>query len=532
MATKIINAIFETARWRTSNLGLWIFAVLIVFGITPSIACTSIPLSDRQIRVKDIFDAWTRNLKDGKGYSEFNNRKGILANNEPAIINAYLRMYEATKDVKYLRNAVVHGDRILSHRDDQAGYANYRGNSAPVWSDANGKYVRDDKAYPFVLESGLLIKPLAYFAYLVRNEDCLKIVKMPDGRTFADIAGNYIAKARQTVRYHHENWRIDTVKGRPIGFYVLPRDADFVVGVDPGRPVPTNYQTAMGSALLSFYLATRYPSYKRRADRIAYFLLDEFKNKPDESIRFNYWPSMNYYPSGYVFYSAKAEDISHASLSLEFVVLYYENSLGIFYQSDIKRLANTYLSKLDKGDGRFAHRIDGSGTATHSDRHQLGQFAFLGDQDPRVFESVENALLFSVDLLNNPPASTSGFLSLANYLYQAVKRFPAGTSRCPWAKVCRSDDDCLSSSPTSFSYHAADLADARCYASAAGDAVAHSMCHGEWPTKISLGDFWRYDRKAVSPPGAACEALRVSSVRSENTAQRTRRLCVRKYRCR
>jgi len=517
---------------RIFAFGFWIFAVVILSGIAPAIACTSIPLTNQQIRVKDIFDLWDRNLNNGSGYSKFNNRKGILANNEPAIINAYLRMYEATKDVKYLRKAVVHGDRILSHRDDIAGYTNYRGLSAPVWSDANPKYARDGKAYPFVLESGLLIKPLAYFATLVRNEDCLHKIKMPDGRMFISIAGNYIVKARETVRYHDESWRIDSINGRPTGFYIIPDDADFVVGIEPRKPVPTNFHTAMGSALLSLYMATRSPSYKKRADRLGYFFLDELKYKPNDYSIFNYWPMMTYYPSGYVIGSLKADDISHAALSMEFVRLYYENSLGIFYRTDIRRLANTFLSNLYRRNGSFAHRVDGSGTATRSGRHQIGQFAFLSDQDPRVFDIVENALLFSLDLLNNPPASTSGYLSLANYLYQAVKRFPAGTSRCPWAKACDTDNDCLTSSRTNFSYHAADTADSRCYASASTGAVVDSLCQGDPPTKSSQGDFWRYSPNAKSPAGPACVDPRASSVRSAKTAQRALQLCVRKYRCR
>ena len=511
---------------------LWIFAVIGLTGIAPAIACTSIPLTNQQIRVKDMFDLWDRYLNNGNGYSEFNNRKGILANNEPAIINSYLRMYEATKDVKYLRKTVVHGDRILAHRDDHAGHTNYRGRSDPVWSNANPKYVRDGKAYPFVLNSGQLTRPLAYFAYLVKNEECLHKLKLPNGRVFIDISNNYILKIRETIRFHHQDWRVDTVNGRPIGFYILPDDADFVVGIEPNKPVPTNFQTAMGSTLVYLYMATKNTSYKKRADRLGYFLLDELKYNSENYSVFNYWPLMNYYPADYVVGPIKAEDIGHAGLSMEFVRLYYENSLGIFYRADIRWLANTYLTKLDKGNGVFAHRLDGSGTATRSGRHQVGQYAFLGDQDPRVFESVENTLLFSLDLLNNPPASTSGYLSLANYLYQAVKRFPAGTSRCPWAKACNTDNDCLTSSRTKFSYHAADTADSRCYASASTDAVVNALCHGDRPTKESQGDFWRYDPSAKSPSGAACENARASSVRTLNTAQRKRQNCVRKYKCR
>jgi hypothetical protein len=517
---------------RTQVFGLWIFAIIVLWGMGPALACSPIALTDHQIRVKEVFDIWDRMLNNGNGFTKFNNINGRLSNEEPSVLNAYIRMYEATKDLKYLRKAVVHGDRILSHRDDIAGYTNYRGLSAPVWSNANPKYVRQGKAYPFVLDSGQLSKPLAYFAYLVRKEECLHSIKVPDGRSFSAIASFYISKVKETIRYHHKNWRIDSVDGRPVAFYILPGDADFIVGIEPTKPVPTNFQTAMGSTLLSVYMATNQPSYKKRSDRLGYFLREEMKYGSSNSCVFNYWPLMKYYPTGYVVGPIKAEDIGHAGLSMEFVRLYYENSLGIFYQGDIQRLSNTYLSKLDKGEGVFAHRLDGSGVATRSGWHQVGQYAFLSDQNPDVFESVENTLLFSLDLLNNRPASSRGYLSLANYLFQSVKRFPAGTSRCPWAKACRSDDDCLSSDPTKFSHHAADLADSRCYAYTSTGTETNSICTADRPTKSALGDYWMYDPGAAATPGMACEAARVSSVHTGTTTHRKRRNCVRKYKCR
>lgn len=181
-------------------------------------SCSLKQLSPHQESLVDAFDRWDQSYNNGLGYSDQNNQQGILANNKPSIILGYLKMYEATGDIDYLRRVIEHGDRILSHRDDVTGFTDYTGNSHPVWSDANPNYVSGTAAYPFLLESGLLTYPLAYFSALVMNDDCLKTKIHSNGSTYQDIAQRYIARVEETVAYHHKDWHTGSVQF-PIGFY-------------------------------------------------------------------------------------------------------------------------------------------------------------------------------------------------------------------------------------------------------------------------------------------------------------------------
>ena len=65
---------------------------------------------------------------------EKNKDAGVLAWNEAYIIHAFIDLYEATGDEKYLHEAVRRGDRILSHRDDRRGFEDSSGIAHKRWS--------------------------------------------------------------------------------------------------------------------------------------------------------------------------------------------------------------------------------------------------------------------------------------------------------------------------------------------------------------------------------------------------------------
>lgn len=57
-----------------------------------------------------------------------------IAWRESAILRALVDLYEATDDPKYLQEAAMRGERLLSHRDDKRGVADCSGKSRPAWS--------------------------------------------------------------------------------------------------------------------------------------------------------------------------------------------------------------------------------------------------------------------------------------------------------------------------------------------------------------------------------------------------------------
>ena len=59
---------------------------------------------------------------------------------ESYTLGAFMDLYEATKDTKYLEIVADRGKRMLTHRDDKCGVRDGSGKSRPAWSEAR-KYV-------------------------------------------------------------------------------------------------------------------------------------------------------------------------------------------------------------------------------------------------------------------------------------------------------------------------------------------------------------------------------------------------------
>jgi hypothetical protein len=57
-----------------------------------------------------------------------------IAWNEAYVLDALVDLYDATADVKYLRELVSRCDRVISHRDDRRGFKDYTGRANKRWS--------------------------------------------------------------------------------------------------------------------------------------------------------------------------------------------------------------------------------------------------------------------------------------------------------------------------------------------------------------------------------------------------------------
>ena len=57
-----------------------------------------------------------------------------LAWGESSRLGSLVDLYEATNDVKYLKEVAKRGDRLLTHRDDRRGVVDCSGKSRPAWS--------------------------------------------------------------------------------------------------------------------------------------------------------------------------------------------------------------------------------------------------------------------------------------------------------------------------------------------------------------------------------------------------------------
>ena len=312
----------------------------------------------------------------------------------------------------------------------------YQGQRNAAWSNHRyPEYVTDrDKAYSFLVESGDLAFPIADFAQRVVSDPTLHGVvhKSRDGRErpYLAIAQDYVKRVEETVAYHHARWHTDIINNSngsfQIGFYSSEPGATFLVGIAPQKPLPTNYQTSMGRVLAMLWLATKNTSYRDRAIALGNFLLLEFQYKRNGSYWWTYWPRMSYYRKGYVenFGNARPEDISHASLSVQFAYLMYRHEIGVFYDTEMQRLARTFrlnISCANKGD-TYCRYVDGTGgSAREGDRYLMGAYLPLSaverGQEKRIY-SIAHATLIKALLIDQPGkiGGASGLLSLANLI--------------------------------------------------------------------------------------------------------------------
>ena len=83
--------------------------------------------------LKHVFDCLDQSINQGDGYKNSNNESGQLVWLESRIMLAYLRIYQATNDIKYLYKYIDHADAVLSKRDSELGKVTYDNLSQPVW---------------------------------------------------------------------------------------------------------------------------------------------------------------------------------------------------------------------------------------------------------------------------------------------------------------------------------------------------------------------------------------------------------------
>src|SRR5690606_33323800 len=68
-----------------------------------------------------LFEQYDDGFNDGRGMSDADNTNGQLAWLQSYQMLAYMRMYHATSDTKWLEKVAVQFDRVLECRDDKLG---------------------------------------------------------------------------------------------------------------------------------------------------------------------------------------------------------------------------------------------------------------------------------------------------------------------------------------------------------------------------------------------------------------------------
>lgn len=325
-------------------------------------------------------------------YSD-NKGDALLGNSQDVILGSYLAMFRGTANTNYLNRFIQQMDIVISKRDDIAGTPDYSGVANPVWSTRKEGYVSDPtKAYGFLVESGNLIYPMADFAQIIiRGPDWLKFSIYTTGERYIDIALRYRQRALETYLYHMQRFHTAVIGGKSIGWFSSRPDANFLVGIAPGKPYPLNFTTSFGRAAVMLWLAfNKTGSFMDTARRIGNYARLEMELKSNGAYVWRYYPKMSYYPAGYVnnFGNTNNDDIYHGAITVEFAHLLFKHGLGVFGETDIHRLANTFLNNIvidPVNPYRFNFMVDGLGPgANYQYLNEAGMFFYLARPENTV----------------------------------------------------------------------------------------------------------------------------------------------------
>lgn len=283
------------------------------------------------------------------------NAAGGIAWGDSYVMSALVEMLAATGDERYAEMFVRLADHVLKARDDQHDRRDeYRGTVKPAWGSS--KY-SDGRWHVWAVHTGMICEPLARFAAVVRKNPRLN-------RGYAAKANEYLAAAQQAVAVHEPDYRPGPAK-----------DEAHLYGAVHRTHLPLNMQNALARAWIYIDDATGKPDHRELIERLARFFKNRLRVEPDGALAWEYRPPLD--GSG-----TKFEDVSHAAINADFIVLCYERGI-VFDKRDIDGLEKTLLTRVIRPDGSVADHIGGqSGVNAH--KAQVMRWARLAIYCPAV----------------------------------------------------------------------------------------------------------------------------------------------------
>jgi hypothetical protein len=256
---------------------------------------------------------------------------GEIAWGESYQLAALVEMLDATRDPKYAELAVKLSDWIAKSRDDRQSLRDeVRGRVVTAWSSTN--YSKGSR-YVWAVHTGMIVAPMARFAAVVRSDPSL----MARCGTDAD---RLLKITEEAVAVHDVEYR----EG--------PRaDEGHVYCPYLKKHLPLNMQNALARAWLAIDDATKTPQHHERVTRLARFLKNRLRPMDDGSYVWAYWPPLEGTTDSF-------EDISHATINVDFMVLCFEHDI-VFTRDDLARLEKTLLKRVLLADDRISDTVGG-----------------------------------------------------------------------------------------------------------------------------------------------------------------------------
>lgn len=282
---------------------------------------------------------------------------GEIAWGESYRLAALVEMLDATRDPKYAELAVKLSDWITMSRDDRQGLRDeFRDTVASAWGSTN--YSKGAR-YVWAVHTGMIVAPMARFAAVVRNDPRLR-------EKWSKDADRLLKVAQEAVAVHDTDFR----EG-PGG------DEGYLHSLYLKKHLPLNMQNALARAWLAIDDATNTPKHRERVTRLAQFLKHRLRPMDDGSYVWAYWPPLEGRADSF-------EDISHAAINVDFMVLCHEQGI-VFTREDLGRLKQTLLKRVLLADDRVSDTVGGGGPI-NTYRPAVLRWGRLGRHFPEVRE--------------------------------------------------------------------------------------------------------------------------------------------------
>ena len=288
---------------------------------------------------------------------------GSLAWGESYLLAALAEMLETGRDPRHAAQFVALADHVLASRDDRQNLRDeVRGRVMPAWGST--KYSKD-RRFAWAVHTGMLAAPMAGFAGTIGRDPALK------ARFGAD-AARLLRAAEESVAAFAGEYREGPGTGE--GHMVCPY---------LGKHLPLNMQNALARAWIAIDDATGRTDHRDRIERLARFMKNRMRTGPEASVVWGYWPPLSGEDKTF-------EDISHASINVDFMVLCQERGI-VFDRGDLAALEVTLLRLVLLADDRVGDRA-GPNVKFNSYADAVLRWGRLGRHRPAVQTRLESFL--------------------------------------------------------------------------------------------------------------------------------------------
>ena len=325
------------------------------------------------------------------------NESGEITWGTSYALNAFLYMYQATSDQRYLNKFLNLADALEQQTDASRGLTDYKGRSRVGWG-SGARYSKNGERIVYLVGSAVIVYPLARFALMVKQT--------PGLSQYAGKARSYQQLAETALHEFDNQWRSGP-NGE--GFYVFEKDQP-AKNLPGGSeyPLPLNMELDAGRVDIVLWKLTGNSAYREKAEALAKTFKRNLNVGPDGAYQWHYW-----HDKGLDIWKGE-EDIEHGSYDITFALDAYRESI-VFTRSDMERFVGTFIRYTDASSGTMLSTCR-EGKCKPGPDNSAGRWLILSEVDCRVYQLVLPFLMSMVGPKH--PVVLEGVAELAFYYKQ------------------------------------------------------------------------------------------------------------------